>query len=420
MSSNTSNPNPSELLRGLFGAALEAALPANAMRSQLPPPPSGKTIVLGAGKAAASMAVAIESQWNGPLEGLVVTRYGHAVPTRHVEVVEAAHPVPDEAGQAATRRILDLAHSATADDLVICLMSGGASALLSLPVDGLTLADKQAVNAELLRCGAPIDEMNCVRKRLSAIKGGRLGAAIAPARAVTLLISDVPGDSPAVIGSGPTVADPTPASAALEIVERYGLQLPDHVMTALAGTPTVDQLPDNQSIALVATPQMSLEAAAQFATANGIQPMILGDAIEGEAREAAKVLAGVAKQVTRHGQPLPRPCVLLSGGETTVTVKQSGRGGRNSEFLLGLALALEGEPGVHAIACDTDGIDGSEENAGALVGPDTLARAAAAGLDARALLEANDAYGFFAGLDDLVVTGPILTNVNDFRAILIL
>lgn len=407
------------LLLGLLHAGLDAALPHKMLARHLPSPARGRTIVIGAGKAAASMAAAVEEAWEGALEGLVVTRYGHGAATRAIEVVEAAHPVPDAAGKEAAARILALAQGASENDLVICLMSGGASALLSLPVPGLELADKQLVNEALLRSGAPIDEMNCVRKRLSAIKGGRLGAAIVPARACTLLISDVPGDSPTVIGSGPTVADPTPAGAALEIVTRYGLDLPDHVLRAIRETTPVSRLPENQQVQVVATPQMSLEAAAAFARASGFNPVILGDAIEGEAREAAKVMAGIAKQVARHGQPAARPCVLLSGGETTVTVRHKGRGGRNSEFALALALALDGEQDIHAIACDTDGIDGSEDNAGAIIGPQTLDEAASQGLDPRAFLESNDAYTFFRSLDQLVTTGPTLTNVNDFRAIVI-
>jgi glycerate-2-kinase len=373
--------DPSAVLLDLFGCALRAASPDEALAPWLPAPPPGRTLVLGAGKAAASMARAVERAWQEPIEGLVVTRYGHAVPTEWIEVVEAAHPVPDEAGGAAAGRILALAHEAGPDDLVLCLISGGASALLSLPAEGLDLADKQAVNEALLRCGAPIGEMNVIRKRLSAIKGGRLAAAIAPARAVSLLISDVPGDEPGVIGSGPTVPDDGDAESALALLDRYRLAIPPHVREAMVRNDSIHALPANQAVHLIATPQMSLDAAARRAREMGLSPVVLGDAIEGEAREVARVMAGVAAQVRRHAQPAAPPCVLLSGGETTVTVRGTGRGGRNAEFLLGLALALDGAPGVHALACDTD------------------------------------AYGFFAGLGDLVVTGPTFTNVNDFRAV---
>lgn len=416
----TAIDQPRKFLRSLFDAALTAALPEQVVAAHLPEPPTGRVLVLGAGKASAAMARAVELAWpDVDLHGLVVTRYGHAVPTDRVEIVEAAHPVPDEHGQAAARRILQLAESASADDLVLCLISGGASALLTAPAPGLTFADKQAVNDALLRSGAPIDEMNAVRKRLSAIKGGRLARAIAPARALTLLISDVPGDSPAVIGSGPTVPDTTSAQEALAVVERYSLVLPVHVRELLLGNDPVAAIPDNQEVRLVATPQMSLEAAAEAARAAGATAMILGDAIEGEARIVGLVMAGIATQVRRHGQPGRAPLVLLSGGETTVTVRGNGRGGRNAEFALGLALALDGEPGVSAIACDTDGIDGSEDNAGALVLADTLARARAAGADPRAMLDDNDAWSVFSMAGDLIHSGPTLTNVNDFRAILV-
>jgi glycerate 2-kinase len=415
---------PRAFLRGLLDAATLAAQPDAIIAPHLPAPPAGRTIVLGAGKAAAAMARAVERHMPGPLEGLVVTRYGHAVPCARVEVVEAAHPVPDAASRAAARRILDYAEQAGEGDLVLCLISGGASALLALPADGIALEDKQAVNRALLASGADITQMNAVRKHLSAIKGGRLAAAAHPARVVSLLISDVPGDDPAVIGSGPTVPDPTTFADARAILAHYRIEPPAAVAQHLRAARDETPKPGDPRLAsadtiIVARPQASLEAAAARARAAGVTPVILGDALEGEAREVAKVLAGIALQVRRHGQPAPPPCVLLSGGETTVTVRGAGRGGRNAEFLLALALQLNGAAGISALAADTDGIDGSEDNAGALVTPDTLARARAHGLDARAMLADSDGYGFFKGLCDLVVTGPTLTNVNDFRAILI-
>ena len=412
------------LLRKMLDSAIDAADPAKVIKAYLPAKPKGRTIVIGAGKAAASMARAVEQHTEGPVEGLVVTRYGHKVECEHIEVVEAAHPVPDEAGRAAAERILKLAEGAGGDDLVLCLMSGGASALLSLPAEGLTLDDKQALNRRLLECGADITQMNTVRKHLSAIKGGRLAAAAHPARVVSLLISDVPGDDPAVIGSGPTVPDPSSFADALEIVERFGITEPkaviDHLRAAKEETPK----PGDERLAgaethLIAAPQASLEAAVAVALDNGVQPLVLGDAIEGEAREVAKVMAGIAQQVRRHAQPAIPPCVLLSGGETTVTLRGKGRGGRNSEFLLALAVQLNGAGNVYALAADTDGIDGSEDNAGAIVTPDTLERARELEMDAKARLADNDGYSFFDKLGDLVKTGPTLTNVNDFRAVLI-
>ncbi|MGF1630635.1 MAG: glycerate kinase [Kiloniellaceae bacterium] len=421
-------PDPGALLRRLFDAALAAADPAKAVPRFLPAPPpkgsGGRTLVVGAGKAAGAMARAVEEHWDGPLEGLVVTRYGHAVPCERIEVVEAAHPVPDQAGRDAARRILEKVQGLGPDDLVLCLISGGGSALLSLPAPGITLEEKQAVNKALLRSGAAIDEMNCLRKHLSAIKGGRLAAAAAPARVVSLLISDVPGDDPAVIASGPTVPDPTSFADALAILEKYRIEAPESVIAHLKAAAEETPKPGDPRLAhcethMIARPQDSLEAAAEAARQAGVTPVILGDSLEGEAREVAQVMAGIARQVARFGQPAAPPAVLLSGGETTVTLRGKGRGGRNAEFLLALAVALEGAAGIHALACDTDGIDGSEDNAGALSAPDSLARAAAAGLDAKAMLADNDGYGFFAGLGDLVVTGPTLTNVNDFRAVLI-
>ncbi|MDE1941698.1 MAG: glycerate kinase [Betaproteobacteria bacterium] len=412
------------LLRAMFDAAVAAADPARCLPPHLPSPPKGRTLVIGAGKAGGAMAKALEDHWKGPLEGLVVTRYGHKIPTSRIEVVEAAHPVPDEAGQKAAARILEMVRGLTADDLVICLISGGGSALLSAPAPGLTLADKQAVNKALLKSGATIAEMNCVRKHLSAIKGGRLAAACAPAQVVTLLISDVPGDDPSVIASGPTVADPTTCADALAILDKYGLKEPaaayDYIRRAHDETPKPgDPRLARASTRMIATPQVSLEAAAAVAQAAGVTPLILGDSLEGEARDVALVHAGIAKQIVRHGQPAAAPCVLLSGGETTVTVRGNGRGGRNVEFLLALAVALEGHPRVHAVACDTDGVDGTEDNAGATLAPDTLARAEAKGLRAKDFLANNDGYTFFSKLESLIYTGPTLTNVNDFRAILI-
>jgi len=413
---------PRAFLRSLFQAALDAVSADARLPPHLPPPPKGRTLVVGAGKGAAAMAKAVEDHWPGPLSGLVVTRYGHGLPTRHIEVVEAAHPTPDAAGRAAAERILALAGELTPDDLLLCLISGGGSALLALPAPGVEFEEKRAVNKALLRSGAAIGEINCVRKHLSSIKGGRLAAATR-GRVVTLAISDVPGDDPDVIASGPTVPDPTNLADARAVLARHGIAPPPTVAAALSDpaneTPKPTDLPA-PDYRMIATPQDALEAAAAAARAAGVTPLVLGNAIEGEAREVAKVHAGLALQVLRHGQPLPRPCVLLSGGETTVTVRgQGGRGGRNVEFLLGLAVALDGVAGVHAIACDTDGIDGTEDNAGALLGPDTLARARAAGLDAKAMLAGNDAYSFFQRLGDLVTTGPTRTNVNDFRAVYI-
>jgi len=415
---------PRDLLRVMFDAAIAAALPAKVVPPHLPSPPKGRTIVLGAGKASAAMAKAVEDHWKGALEGLVVTRYGHGVPCDRIEIVEAAHPVPDAKGRDAARRILELARSAGPEDLVLCLISGGGSALLALPAAGLTLEDKQAVNKALLASGADIGQMNVVRRHLSAIKGGRLAAAAHPAKVVSLLISDVPGDDPAVIASGATVPDPTTFADARAVLAQYGIEPPAAVRAHLERAEEETPKPGDPRLVqttnvVIATPQRSLEAAAAVARDAGLTPLILGDAIEGEAREVAKVMAGIALQVTRHGQPAARPCVLLSGGETTVTVRGRGRGGRNAEFLLALAIALNGHPGIHAIAGDTDGIDGSEDNAGALVTPDTLARAHALELDAKALLADNDGYGLFSALGDLVVTGPTLTNVNDFRAVLV-
>ena len=416
-----------DLLLRMFQAAVDAAAPALCVPPHLPAPPAGRTVVVGAGKAAAAMAQAVEAGWprEAPLSGLVVTRYGHGVgPLPRIEVVEAAHPVPDAAGQAAAARVLQQVTGLEPDDLVLCLISGGASSLLALPAPGVDLAAKQAINRALLRSGAGIHEMNCVRKHLSAIKGGRLAAAAAPAAMVTLMISDVPGDDPDVIGSGPTVPDGTTLADARAVLARYGIDASPAVEAWLHDPAAETPKPGDPRLArtrtaMIATPQAALEAAAAVAREAGIAPVILGDAIEGEAAEVARVMAGIARQCAAHGQPAPPPCVLISGGETTVTVRGGGRGGRNAEFLLALAVALGGRPGIHAIACDTDGIDGTEDNAGAVLDPDSLARARSLGLDPRARLADNDGYGVFAALGDLVVTGPTRTNVNDFRAILV-
>ena len=406
----------------MFAAAIAAAQPEHCLPGHLPAPPRGRTVVIGAGKAAAAMARTFEMHWDAPLSGLVVTRYGHAVPCERIAVVEAAHPVPDAAGEAAARRLLATVCNLTADDLVVCLLSGGGSALLPLPANGVTLADKQTLSKALLASGATIGEINCVRRHLSAIKGGRLAAACAPAQVVTLLISDVPGDRPVDIASGPTVGDPTTCAEALAILRRYEIPVPAAVRELLESGRGESVKPDDPRLVrsttrLVATPQMALEAAAQVARAAGWNTYILGDALEGEAREVARTLAGIALQVARRGQPFAPPCVLLSGGETTVTVRGAGHGGRNVEFLLALALALDGHPAIHALAGDTDGVDGMAEVAGALLTPDSLARAWTLGLRPRDSLDANDAHRFFAALGDTVITGPTHTNVNDFRAI---
>ncbi|KQT14323.1 glycerate kinase type-2 family protein [Ramlibacter sp. Leaf400] len=430
--------DPRAFLEHLYRAAVRRALPLHNTAAFLPPPPRGRTVVLGAGKAGGAMAQAVEALWpkEAPLSGLVVTRYGHTPPRpeglpQRIEVVEASHPVPDAAGLAAAQRIVALAHGLTADDLVLCLISGGGSALLTLPAEGLTLEDKQRINRQLLDSGAHIGEMNCVRKHLSRIKGGRLAAACAPARVVTLTISDVPGDDPSVIASGPTVPDATSCADAVAILQRYGIDVPGAVMSLLEQGALETPKPGDaafagQAVHMIATPQQSLEAAAAEARAAGLAAYILSDEMEGESREVGKVQAALARAVARRGEPFARPCVILSGGETTVTVRKQpegtprGRGGRAGEFCLGLAQALQGQAQVWALAADTDGIDGMEDNAGAFVAPDTLQRAAAAGMKADLHLDRNDAYGFFSGIGDLVVTGPTHTNVNDFRAILVL
>ena len=414
-----------EALGKVFRAAIDAADPRVMLADFLPEKPRGRCVVVGAGKSAAVMAAALEAAWpEVELSGVVVTRYGHAVPTRAIEVIEASHPVPDANSEAGARRVLAAVQGLGPDDLVIALMSGGGSALMALPAAGLTLADKQAVNRALLASGATISQMNAVRKHLSAIKGGRLAAAAAPARLVTLAISDVPGDDPAVIASGPTVPDPTTFADARALVARFGVELAPHVTARLAQaadeTPKEGSLP-HASFRMIAAPSASLLAAARAAEGLGITPLILGDAIEGESREVGTVMAGIARSVRLHGLPLRAPALLLSGGETTVTIGggRAGRGGRNTEFLLGLALALAGTAGIWAVAGDTDGIDGTEDAAGGFVAPDTLARARAAGLDPYAVLAGHDSYGLFDAIGDLIRTGPTLTNVNDLRGVLI-
>jgi glycerate 2-kinase len=429
---------PRAFLEHLYRAAVRRALPLHTMAPFLPPPPKGRTLVLGAGKAGGAMTQAVEALWpaDAPISGLVVTRYHHTPPRpaglpQRIELVEAAHPVPDAAGLKAAERILALAHGLTPDDLVLCLISGGGSALLTLPAEGLSLEDKQRINRELLDSGANITEMNCVRKHLSRIKGGRLAAACAPAQVVTLTISDVPGDDPSVIASGPTVPDATSCADAVAILQRYAIEVPGAVMSlleqgALETPKPADAVFQGQQVHMIATPQQSLEAAAAAARDAGLEAHILSDEMEGESREVGKVHAALARAVALRSQPFRRPCVILSGGETTVTVRKQpegtprGRGGRAGEFCLGLAEALQGQANVWALAADTDGIDGVEDNAGAFVAPDTLHRAQAHGMKIAGYLARNDAYGYFQTLGDLVVTGPTNTNVNDFRALLVL
>lgn len=416
--------DPQQFLLELFQIAVAAANPHQVLPPCLPLDSDRGAIVIGAGKAAAAMASALEKNWAGALSGLVVTPYGHSEACQHIKVVEAAHPVPDVRGEQAATRILELVSDLSADDLVICLLSGGGSALLSLPAPGITLADKQDINLQLLHCGAAIAEINCVRKHLSRIKGGRLARACHPAQLITFAISDVPGDHPSVIASGPTVADATSSAEALEILRRYDITVGPHILKWLAdfGSETLqanDPAFVGNQFHVIATAQKSLEAAARAAREAGIEVLLLGAAIEGEAREVALVQAAMAI-ARRHSAAAMLPCLILSGGETTVTVTGTGRGGRNTEFLLSLAIALAGAPGIYALAADTDGIDGSQDNAGAVLTPASWQRARDLGLDAVAMLADNDSYGFFAALDDLLVTGPTRTNVNDFRAVLVL
>ncbi|WP_341674884.1 glycerate kinase [Niveibacterium sp. SC-1] len=422
--------DPAGLLRGLYAVAVARAQPERLMREALVGVEPGPACVIGAGKAAGSMAAALEDAWPGApeeLSGLVITRYGHARPTRRIEMVEAAHPYSDEAGRQATQRMLSLLDGLSANDRVIALLSGGGSALLTAPAAGVSFETKQMLTRALLRCGADIGEINCVRKHLSAVKGGRLALRAWPARVLTLAISDVVGDDPAVIASGPTVHDPSTRAQALSILEHYDLPIPPDLRawlhdpaaeTAKAGDPRLAQT----EYRLIASPAMSLHAAADHARDAGVTPVLLGDAIEGEAAQVARVIAGIARACRNGSGPARAPCVLLSGGETSVTLPAAGqgRGGRNTEFLLALALALKSAPGIHALAADTDGIDGSEDNAGALISPDTLARAAALACSPERALREHDAWGFFHALGDLLVTGPSYTNVNDFRAVLVL
>ena len=409
-----------KLMREMFDAAVKAALPDATLPLFIPSPPKGRTIVVGAGKGSAAMARVFEKNYIAPIEGLIVTRYSHAVKCDRIEIVEASHPVPDDAGTKAAARMLQMVQGLTENDLVVALISGGGSALLSLPVDGVSVEDKRAVNKALLKSGAPIDEMNCVRKHLSKIKGGRLAAAARPAKVISLVISDVPGDDLAAVASGPTVPDPTTFAEARAILAKYAIEVPasvtHHLAEALDETPK--HLSNTQSHC-IASPQKSLEAAAKIASAAGYAAVILGDAIEGEARDVGIVMAGIAFQTQRFGQPIKPPCAIISGGETTVTVKGTGAGGRNVEYLLSLALKLNGAENIHALAGDTDGIDGAREVAGAIITPSTLARARAIGLDPWASLSNNDGHGFFESLGDQVITGPTLTNVNDFRVILV-
>lgn len=408
-------------LTEIFMAAVKSADPFEALINALPEKPRGRCIVVGAGKASAAMAAALEAAWpDVDMHGVVVTRYGHAVPTQHIRIVEAAHPVSDAMSEVASMLMMEQVKNLSAEDCVIALISGGGSSLLALPRQGITLADKQAVNKALLKSGATIQEMNTVRKQLSDIKGGRLALAAQPARVITLIISDVPGDDPQSIASGPTVADTSTAGEALEIVHRYGLNLPEHIMRVLeTPRPQVTAADIAQDIRMIATPSGALAAAASVATKMGFTPIILGDALEGESAQLGIVMAGIAKSVKQHGVPVKGPAVLLSGGETTVTIGQggAGRGGRNTEFLLSLACALKGEKGIYAIAGDSDGIDGTEDAAGAIVTPETLARTEG---DAKAFLAAHDSYSYFATSGDLLITGPTLTNVNDIRAVIVL
>jgi glycerate 2-kinase len=420
--------NPRSFLEGLFHAAVAAADPERVIAAHLPAKPKGRVIVIGAGKGSAQMARAFERAWekagNGPLEGVVVTRYGYGAECRHIEIVEAAHPVPDEAGLSASKQLFDAVSGLTADDLVVALISGGGSALLPSPPEGMTLEDEIAMNKALLASGAPISAMNAVRKHLSTIKGGRLAAAAHPARVVSLIVSDIPGDNPAFVASGPTVPDKTSRADALKIVERYRLQLPEAALRHLNNEAADAPMPDDprfsgHEVRVIASAAVSLEAAAMEARRQGIEAVILSDAIQGEAREVAHVHAALAREVLTKDRPFKKPVVILSGGETTVTVRGKGKGGRNTEFLLSFALDINGMSGITALAADTDGIDGSEDNAGAFADGTTAARLLAAGKDGAALLSGNDAWTGFDAIGDLFVTGPTGTNVNDFRAVLV-
>ena len=414
-----------EFLQVLFQKAVEAAHPEHRLQQHLPRDRQGRAIVIGAGKASASMAAAFEAAWEGPVSGLVVTPYGHGVPCEHIEVVEASHPIPDAASQQSASRILDMVTRLTEDDTVIFLLSGGGSSLLALPAPGVTLEQKQQISAALLKSGATIHEINCVRKHLSAIKGGRLALACQPAKLLTFAISDVAGDDPTVIASGPSVADPTTRDQALGILRRHQIDMPTEVEAWLnspeSETPkAVDLPPSTTPYTVIATPHDALDAAAAYAQSRGVMPLVLGDTMEGESREVAKVHAAIAQSITKTGEPIKPSCIILSGGETTVTVTGNGRGGRNTEFLMSLARSLKGQAGIYALAADTDGIDGSEDNAGAILAPEDFQRAIALGLDLDAMLANNDGYAYFQALDRLLITGPTRTNVNDLRAVLVL
>jgi glycerate 2-kinase len=422
MTASDLNPSPRHLLRSLFDVALLAADPLQCVAAHLPPRPKGRTFVVGAGKASARMARAVEAAWDGPLSGLVVTRYGHADACQRIEVVEASHPVPDHTGAAAAQRMLDLVRTAGPDDLVLALMSGGGSSLITLPAPGVSMDELRQLNQALLRSGAPIADMNMVRRHLSSIKGGRLAQACGAAAVHTLVISDVPGDDPAVVASGPTVPDASGPQDALAVLRRQRIEVPAHVLQLLQGpVERPNRSSGPREVRVIATADMALNATVRAAEALGLEVVNMGGGVEGESREVARTQAALVRQMcapqTLRSARTGR--LLLSGGETTVTVRGTGRGGRNSEFLLALALALDGLPALHALACDTDGIDGVEDNAGGIITPDSLSRAAASGLDLQALLDNNDAYAFLAGVGDLVVTGPTRTNVNDFRALLI-
>lgn len=416
--------DPKSFLTAIFNAAVAAADPAKTIRDHLPAKPKGRTIVIGAGKGSAQMAAAFEKVWDGPIEGLVVTRYGYGAKCERIEIIEAAHPVPDAAGLEASRRLLEKVRGLTEDDLVVALISGGGSALLPSPAAGLTLADEIAVNEALLASGAPIAAMNTIRKHVSTIKGGRLAAAAHPARVVSLVVSDIPGDNPALVASGPTVPDLGTREDALASIAAYGMKLPASVMAHInspaADAPSpVDPRFARNEVHLIASAGVSLEAAAAEARCQGIEAVILSDSIEGEAREVGSVHAAIAREVATRNRPFGKPVLILSGGETTVTLRAKGKGGRNSEFLLAFAIAIGGLEGVHALAADTDGIDGSEDNAGAFADGSTVSRMRAAGVDSKAMLAGNNAWTAFNAVGDLFVPGPTGTNVNDLRAILV-
>ncbi|EXL02537.1 glycerate kinase type-2 family protein [Aquamicrobium defluvii] len=416
--------DPKPFLASIFEAAVAAADPERAIRDRLPERPKGRTVVIGAGKGAAQMAAAFEKVWDGPVEGLVVTRYGYGAPTKRIEVIEAAHPVPDDAGLEAGQRLLRLVEGLNEDDLVVALVCGGGSALLPAPAGSLTLADEIAVNEALLASGAPISVMNAIRKHVSAIKGGRLAAAAWPARVVSLIVSDIPGDNPALVASGPTVPDAASRADALKAVQTYGIELPERVMAHLNSPEADAPRPDDErfvrnEVKLIASAAVSLEAAVAEAKRQGVEAVILSDSIEGEAREVGSVHAAIAREIATRNRPFRKPVLLLSGGETTVTLRAKGKGGRNTEFLLSFALGIDGVDGIHALAADTDGIDGSEDNAGAFCDGETVRRMRASGVDARAMLAANNAWTAFDAVDNLFVPGPTGTNVNDLRAILV-